>query len=83
MVPEAWQNDKTMSKEKRAFYKWSAFAMEPWDGPGKLNSKYLLSPAYSTRISHLSCSEFLLNPSLTYNKIYDDVYNFGNVAQLN
>ena len=47
MVPEAWQNDKTMSKEKRAFYKWSAFAMEPWDGPGKLNSKYPLFPAYS------------------------------------
>lgn len=34
MVPEAWQNDKNMSAEKKAFYRWSAFAMEPWDGPG-------------------------------------------------
>lgn len=34
MVPEAWQNDKYMSPDKRAFYRWSAFAMEPWDGPG-------------------------------------------------
>ncbi|XP_070567565.1 uncharacterized protein [Ptychodera flava] len=33
MVPEAWQNDDLMSEEKKAFYKWSAFAMEPWDGP--------------------------------------------------
>jgi len=35
MVPEAWQNDKTMTAEKKAYYRWSAFAMEPWDGPGK------------------------------------------------
>ena len=34
MVPEAWQNDKTMSGEKKDFYRWSAFSMEPWDGPG-------------------------------------------------
>ncbi|XP_078001454.1 uncharacterized protein LOC144453955 [Glandiceps talaboti] len=33
MVPEAWQNDDLMSEERKAFYKWSAFAMEPWDGP--------------------------------------------------
>lgn len=36
MVPEAWQNDKNMSAEKKAFYRWSAFAMEPWDGPALL-----------------------------------------------
>ncbi|XP_060602982.1 uncharacterized protein LOC132756035 [Ruditapes philippinarum] len=36
MVPEAWQNDKTMSAEKKAYYRWSAFAMEPWDGPALL-----------------------------------------------
>ncbi|XP_056015239.1 uncharacterized protein LOC125673905 isoform X2 [Ostrea edulis] len=36
MVPEAWQNDKNMSAEKKAFYHWSAFAMEPWDGPALL-----------------------------------------------
>lgn len=35
MVPEAWQNDKTMSAEKKAYYRWSAFGMEPWDGPGR------------------------------------------------
>jgi glutamate synthase domain-containing protein 1 len=34
MVPEAWQNDETMSAEKRDYYKWSSCAMEPWDGPG-------------------------------------------------
>jgi len=33
MVPEAWQNDKTMPADKRDFYHWSACAMEPWDGP--------------------------------------------------
>lgn len=33
MVPEAWHNDITMSKEKKDFYNWSACAMEPWDGP--------------------------------------------------
>lgn len=38
MVPEAWQNDKNMSAEKKAFYRWSAFAMEPWDGPGRLDT---------------------------------------------
>ncbi|XP_071114158.1 uncharacterized protein [Haliotis cracherodii] len=36
MVPEAWQNDKNMSMDKKAFYRWSAFAMEPWDGPALL-----------------------------------------------
>ncbi|KAK6187782.1 hypothetical protein SNE40_005732 [Patella caerulea] len=36
MVPEAWQNDKYMPKEKEAFYRWSAFGMEPWDGPALL-----------------------------------------------
>lgn len=33
MVPEAWQNDNLMNKEKRDFYRWAACAMEPWDGP--------------------------------------------------
>ncbi|XP_064627288.1 uncharacterized protein LOC135487499 [Lineus longissimus] len=36
LVPEAWQNDPTMSKKKKAFYKWSSFVMEPWDGPALL-----------------------------------------------
>ncbi|XP_046666504.1 glutamate synthase [NADH] [Homalodisca vitripennis] len=36
MVPEAWQNDRTMPDEKRDFYHWAACAMEPWDGPALL-----------------------------------------------
>lgn len=36
MVPEAWQNDKNMTEQKKAFYRWAAFAMEPWDGPALL-----------------------------------------------
>lgn len=36
MVPEAWQNDKLMSQEKKDFYRWAACAMEPWDGPALL-----------------------------------------------
>lgn len=35
MVPEAWQNDESMDQRKKDFYTWSAFAMEPWDGPGR------------------------------------------------
>lgn len=37
MVPEAWQNDKTMPQEKRDFYQWSACVMEPWDGPALIS----------------------------------------------
>ncbi|KOB62123.1 Glutamate synthase, partial [Operophtera brumata] len=29
MVPEAWQNDATMPKEKRDYYQWASSAMEP------------------------------------------------------
>lgn len=36
MVPEAWQNDKTMPDEKKDFYHWAACSMEPWDGPALL-----------------------------------------------
>eukprot|EP01124_Arcella_intermedia_P009462 TRINITY_DN16170_c0_g1_i1.p1 TRINITY_DN16170_c0_g1~~TRINITY_DN16170_c0_g1_i1.p1 ORF type:complete len:2167 (+),score=554.81 TRINITY_DN16170_c0_g1_i1:44-6544(+) len=36
MVPEAWQNNPTMSKEKRAFYEYNSAMMEPWDGPALL-----------------------------------------------
>lgn len=37
MFPEAWQNDRTMSQEKRDFYRWSACVMEPWDGPALIS----------------------------------------------
>ncbi|KAJ8917498.1 hypothetical protein NQ315_005547 [Exocentrus adspersus] len=37
MVPEAWQNDPTMSEEKRDYYHWAACVMEPWDGPALIS----------------------------------------------
>ncbi|HEX5190087.1 MAG TPA: glutamate synthase subunit alpha, partial [Streptosporangiaceae bacterium] len=33
MIPQAWENDTAMSKELRAFYRFHASLMEPWDGP--------------------------------------------------
>ena len=33
MVPEAWQNHKTMPDERKAFYEYHSCLMEPWDGP--------------------------------------------------
>ena len=36
MVPEAWEKDPLMSKEKKDFYRWAGCAMEPWDGPALL-----------------------------------------------
>ncbi|MDT0400000.1 glutamate synthase subunit alpha, partial [Streptomyces sp. DSM 41636] len=33
MIPEAWQNATTMEAEERAFWKFHASLMEPWDGP--------------------------------------------------
>ena len=36
MVPEAWQNDKNMSQEKRDFYEYLSNMMEPWDGPASI-----------------------------------------------
>ena len=36
MIPEAWQDHKTMSKEKKGFYEYHACVMEPWDGPASI-----------------------------------------------
>ena len=36
MVPEAWEKDALMVKEKKDFYRWAGCAMEPWDGPALL-----------------------------------------------
>lgn len=36
LIPEAWQNDETMDKEKRGFYNYLARTMEPWDGPATI-----------------------------------------------
>ncbi|QCR23201.1 glutamate synthase large subunit [Pontibacter sp. SGAir0037] len=36
MVPEAWQDNPFMDKARKAFYKFHASLMEPWDGPAAL-----------------------------------------------
>lgn len=36
LVPEAWHHNELMSEQKKSFYKWSSFTMEPWDGPALL-----------------------------------------------
>ena len=33
MIPEAWENDYGMEPARRAFYRFHASLMEPWDGP--------------------------------------------------
>ncbi len=36
MVPEAWQKQKLMAPNKRAFYEYQSCLMEPWDGPASI-----------------------------------------------
>ncbi|WP_332406435.1 glutamate synthase large subunit [Vibrio metschnikovii] len=36
MIPEAWQENKTMDPKRRAFYQYHANIMEPWDGPASV-----------------------------------------------
>ena len=36
MIPEAWENHDTMDAAKRAFYRFHASLMEPWDGPASV-----------------------------------------------
>ena len=33
MIPEAWENHRLMDPARRAFYRFHASVMEPWDGP--------------------------------------------------
>ncbi|WP_133851301.1 glutamate synthase large subunit [Labedaea rhizosphaerae] len=33
MVPEAWENHRTMDPARRGFYQFHSSLMEPWDGP--------------------------------------------------
>ncbi|XP_074281679.1 glutamate synthase 1 [NADH], chloroplastic-like [Silene latifolia] len=33
LIPEAWQNDKNMDPQRKAFYEYLSSLMEPWDGP--------------------------------------------------
>jgi len=36
MIPEAWENHATMPAARRAFYRYHASLMEPWDGPASI-----------------------------------------------
>jgi glutamate synthase (NADPH/NADH) large chain len=36
MIPEAWENHATMDPDRRAFYRYHAALMEPWDGPASI-----------------------------------------------
>jgi glutamate synthase (NADPH/NADH) large chain len=36
MIPEAWENHESMPRAKRAFYRFHASLMEPWDGPASI-----------------------------------------------
>jgi len=39
MIPEAWQNDKNMDPQRKAFYEYFSALMEPWDGPALIACK--------------------------------------------
>lgn len=36
MIPEAWEQNEAISETKKAFYKYHASMMEPWDGPAMI-----------------------------------------------
>src|SRR6185369_10728555 len=36
MIPEAWENHESMDPGRRAFYRYHASLMEPWDGPASI-----------------------------------------------
>jgi len=36
MIPEAWQDNKSLSESKRNFYEYNSCLMEPWDGPAMI-----------------------------------------------
>jgi glutamate synthase (NADPH/NADH) large chain len=36
MIPEAWENNEEMDADRRAFYRFHASVMEPWDGPASV-----------------------------------------------
>ncbi|QMU27794.1 glutamate synthase large subunit [Adhaeribacter radiodurans] len=37
LIPEAWDGNKDMDEDKRAFYEYHAALMEPWDGPASIS----------------------------------------------
>jgi glutamate synthase (NADPH) large chain len=36
MIPEAWERSTVMTPQRRAFYRYHAGLMEPWDGPASV-----------------------------------------------
>jgi glutamate synthase (ferredoxin) len=36
MIPEPWEKNDLISQEKRDFYEYQNFLMEPWDGPAAM-----------------------------------------------
>ncbi len=36
MIPEPWTAHESMSPEKKAFYEYHSYLMEPWDGPASI-----------------------------------------------
>ena len=36
MIPEAWESNALMDRDRRAFYEYHAAMMEPWDGPAAI-----------------------------------------------
>ncbi|TCD47670.1 glutamate synthase large subunit [Chlorobium sp. N1] len=36
IIPEPWSGNRSMTEEKRAFYKYHSCLMEPWDGPASV-----------------------------------------------
>ncbi|MGV0849340.1 glutamate synthase large subunit [Mycolicibacterium phlei] len=36
MIPEAWERNENMDPARRAFYRYHASLMEPWDGPASM-----------------------------------------------
>lgn len=36
MIPEPWEKNESMSKDKKAFYEYHSTMMEPWDGPAAI-----------------------------------------------
>src|SRR5207248_8002105 len=36
MIPEAWENHESMDARRKAFYRYHASLMEPWDGPASI-----------------------------------------------
>lgn len=55
LIPEAWQNDKNMDPQRRAFYEYFSALMEPWDGPALITCK----TSFLTSLVFLSSSSLL------------------------